>query len=224
MPPGESLRTIGERFGVSTSTLYSHRKRHLGDVIARANAIVAKRVEQVAAAAIEKGELRIIDVHRELVRTFDKASKLLDACDEYLSDPADPGKYTLGPRGTEIDVVCDVEVGTWPDGSPRMERKVASLQEWLGAFAQERRAPGVSVVEPIALKSNVADPRKLVLEAATVMARQLEVARSFVDAMPTPGASTELERSPEFIKIRDGLARILRQCDRCREAALEVLG
>ena len=85
--------------------------------------------------------------------------KQITACDEYLSDPKRPGKYNLGPRAAELEIVYRTKEGGY---------KTASLQEILDKLEKK----DISSQE---IRTKIADPRKLIIETANGLARLLEL-------------------------------------------------
>ena len=113
------LLQIQNRYGIDQHQLADFARARL---LAPA-ALVARKREQ------ESGE-RIID---RLSSMMDRLSKLIDAADAYLSDPADPSRYTLSPRAQEIGIVYAF-TSTGPNGRPRVTRRSCRLQTLIDAL------------------------------------------------------------------------------------------
>lgn len=95
---------------------------------------------------------------------MDRMRKLYDACDDYLKDPANPDRYELGPRAWEIDIVYrTVE----PDTDKMITRK-----ESLDTLLLKLDEHGY---QPWEVRMKHADPRKLIVETAGAITRQLEL-------------------------------------------------
>lgn len=99
----------------------------------------------------------------EIGRVMERVQLMYDACDEYLRDPVDPRKYTLGPRAEEITVSVLEDLG-----GDEKRRRSMDLQ----ALIDEIRGAGKEV---LSLRYKHADPRKLLLDAARTLNQQLEL-------------------------------------------------
>ena len=138
---GATIVSIENLYGISRNTLLRHKKECMGAMLME----VKESKKLVGDSLVKQVEADIVLVH-----------KLVKACDEWLTDPDDPTKYFLGPRGQEIDITyqeTDPETG-------RLDKimKKASLQEMMHAIESE----GI-VIRNITTKQ--ADPRELLLKA-----------------------------------------------------------
>jgi hypothetical protein len=177
---GETLRDIAGRFGVSRSAVQRH-KNHLAaglmqlplqksgsamEALEEKQALQAGQAEALAAEAqarLGKENGRARDVMAELERCFSRANLLLDACDRWLRDPEDPGRYDLSPRADDIYVVF-TEPGEDGIAAVRRRKKLSVLLEDIRG-----RRPGSEIV---AVETKSADIRKLVLDSIAEL-RQL---------------------------------------------------
>lgn len=105
-----------------------------------------------------------IDVIAQLARNLERANKLQDACDRWLTDPENAEQYDIGPRAEEVTVTYQVAL-EGPNGSRILTRK-APLAALLEAV---ENAPGLTFhgEQFYALQgaeSKHADPRELVLK------------------------------------------------------------
>jgi hypothetical protein len=170
MVRSESLGSIAQRFGLSKAAVLRHKTNHLSeDLLAAKEARdLAKRVETATAAEMkecrEKG--RAGDVLRELERCFQKANRLIDACDQWLRDPDDPTRYDIGPRADDVTVVYDEH-----DEEGRPTRRKRRLSKILADI--EERSP--RICEFKRLESKHADPRHLILKALGEVRMQIEL-------------------------------------------------
>jgi hypothetical protein len=119
-----------------------------------------------AAAAEEKQDIRegkaVLDRINEIIVRMEK---LYDACDAYLRDPANPEKYDLFPRAWEFEVIYREEV---PQGEKtKWVTRKQSLQQILEVIKNE----GYEQPE-LYMKSE--DPRKLIIQTAATIGKQLE--------------------------------------------------
>jgi hypothetical protein len=110
---------------------------------------------------------RAVVVETELNRASRHLNKLLDACDDWLTDPDDPSRYTLEARANELTVVYD----DWNDvndkGQPRRKRE--SLSNLLKTLWKG------SKVSALTITSKSADPRDLIVKTAGEIKGQLEL-------------------------------------------------
>jgi hypothetical protein len=136
----QSNRAIASQYGLDRRAIDRHEKEHLPEVLLK----------------VMEGEKReeADEVMREVRKCCAMANKLLDACDDWLSDPDNPDKHTLDPRADEVSVIYS-ELND--DG--KLHRKRAPLSELLAKLEAE---PG-RMVEAVEIKR--ADPRELILKA-----------------------------------------------------------
>lgn len=83
------FRDIAKKYNLTKSALH----RYMKDAL-------IPRAAEIKAQETKTGE----DLLKELEAIKAKAYKMLDACDVYLEDPENPGKYYLGPQATEVKV------------------------------------------------------------------------------------------------------------------------
>lgn len=150
---GESYRTIANRFEVSESAI----KRHVLTCIPAS----------LEAARSSKKQASGIVVEDEINRVFRRLGKVLDACDEWLTDPDDAAKYSLDARDSELMVIYDDLTDLTDRGKPK--RKRGHLSELL------RRLEEFARVEPVAVSIKRADPRDLIVKTAGEIKGQLEL-------------------------------------------------
>jgi hypothetical protein len=106
-----------------------------------------------------------------------RMQKLYDACDEYLQDPQNGEKYYLGPRAHELQVVYEE-----PSGKKTVRRK-APLDYLLKTKADKNKAW-------LEVSSKHADPRKLIIDTASVLSKQLELIGKIMGQVPGEGGNT----------------------------------
>jgi hypothetical protein len=113
-----------------------------------------------------------IDAMDQLRQYTERLNTLIEACDQWLQDPADPARYHLGPRAHEVRVIYDVEV------EGRREKREDTLAALLARVGSERE---IRIVE-----LNQADPRELLIrtirEGRQTVAAAVDLARLLVDA------------------------------------------
>lgn len=146
----KSLRSISKQYDINIASVCRYLSEKLTDKAAK-----------VLAARDEKHGTDFI---AEALQQDERVQKLLDACDRYLTDPADPSRYELGPRAWEIDIVYrTVE----PDTDKMITRK-ESLQALLDKIDN-------AGYQPWEVRMKQADPRKLLLEASNNLRSTLEL-------------------------------------------------
>jgi methyl-accepting chemotaxis protein len=146
---GVSYRKIAARYKITQPSVYRYIQAHL----------VPKLVGAIKKQEEQEGQ----DLLARIEKIIKRLQKLYDACDEYLKDPENPDRYELGPRSWEIDVIYrTVE----PDTDKMIVRK-ESLQSLLEKIDREG-------YQPWEVKFKQADPRKLLIDNANSLNRQLE--------------------------------------------------
>lgn len=154
----ESYRNIGKRFDISASAVLKYKNTYLAENLSKVIAI--KAIGKKEAVENQCNETAA----NQLQNIMGLMYKQLAACDAYLSDPEDPTKYSLDPRAWECDVVyLDVD----PD-TGRSTRKRESMQRIIDQMNERN-------INPVEIKMNQEDPRKLILSTATVLTKQLEL-------------------------------------------------
>jgi len=147
-----SYQAIGTRFNIPKSTIATYVRDRLQPVVAIQHQKQVKQEQKEGDAFLQRIE-----------NTMVRVQKMYDACDEWLTDPNNVQKYTLSPRADEIRVIYNIF-----DGERRVKRS-DSLSELIDRI---ERKEGANVVE---LQSRVSDPRKLLLETALTLNKQLEL-------------------------------------------------
>jgi hypothetical protein len=143
-----SLRDIGGLYGISKSAIQRYLTRQLQ---AQAVAVAEKRGAEQGSALLERVE-----------ETMTRMQKLYAACDEYLTDPDNPDKYTLMPRAWEWEVI-------WldHDANGRTRERKDKLQTLLNRLREGGYVP-------LQTEFKVSDPRKLIIDTARILTSQLE--------------------------------------------------
>lgn len=150
---GDSVNSIHKLFGVSRNTLSYHRDNCLTTLL--------MEDKEVQDSLLSDKLINQVNDQIALVQ------KMILACDDYLSDPEDPDKYYLGPRGDEVDIVYnEIDEET---GRLLPSQRKATLQELLQSVES-----GSYVVRGITHKH--ADPRDLLLKAIA----KLETTAKFI--------------------------------------------
>jgi hypothetical protein len=148
-----SNRAVAEKYGISHGAVNRYKN---GRLLPKAAEAARGRDGAEGAAVLARVE-----------KAMERVQKLYDACDEYLKDPEDPGKYTLFPRAWELEVVYQETI-------PAGDRvKTVVKKEPLQALL-DRVSAGLDI-KPVAVSYRHADPRKLLIEAARGIKEQLEL-------------------------------------------------
>lgn len=145
---GQSLRDIAGRFGISKSALSRYLNKKLLPAVAREQA---------------RKELRDVgDFLKAVGEAMDRVQKMYDACDEYLQDPDDPSRYYLGPRAEEVEVAY----------LRQEEGQTFKLKDNLYNLLEKALQENQKLIH---VKWKHADPRKLLLDTALTLNKQLEL-------------------------------------------------
>jgi hypothetical protein len=171
-------RHIAERYSLSTTALLRHKADHL--------------LTEIVAAWQEERHANGVELADELRGWMGTIGKLLHACDDWLTDPADPARFTLAARTTEI--VIHTEEATGDEHRPL--RRMLTLA---AALAKVDGHTGIGTIGLI--ESKVADPRKLVLATAKTLEGHLRLVAEIAGKVQTQGATTFLV-SPEWTELR----------------------
>ncbi|ADK81900.1 hypothetical protein [Sediminispirochaeta smaragdinae] len=155
---------ISEQFGVSRGAIARFRDSFEGSF----KAIATKRSELLTKSVDDLEEFQedlrgAESIWNTLKRITQRAWMVLDACHAYLQDPDDPGKYDLGPRGEDITVVL-----TEYDDEGKLQKEKRKLSDVIA----EIEGTGKNVAE---INYKIADPRKLILDTANTLNKQLEL-------------------------------------------------
>jgi len=164
-----------------------HAKR--AEVLHAGPAALERAVNRAVLQEGAAGMLRTADaILEKLEKRHAMLEKLLDVCDRWLEDPADPTRYTLAPRTTEIAIHVGV--------NGRGQR--TTLAELLN------RAEAAAGGLPVTLVENgtkTADPRRLVRDTA-------ETARGVLETLAKVAGLLKPEKVVEvnFLQHPDWLA------------------
>jgi len=150
---GKGIRAIETKYGVPRSSVEYYLKQRL----------YPQAVEAQVARGLKNGEFVLSEVDAIMI----KMKKLYDACDEYLTDPADSTKYSLLPRAWEQEIrYLDYSMTTDKDQKPM--QKTMQLQQLIDMMHDRQ-------MEIVHIKNTFQDPRKVITETANVLTKQLEL-------------------------------------------------
>lgn len=202
---GESQASIDRSYGFGKGVVW----RYVQEVLA----------ERVQKAVAKEDEAIEAQIRRIMVRM----EKLYDACDAYLQDPDNPDKYDLNPRAWEIDITYR----TWDDSADdggedkdgnqrppaRLITRKESMQRILERMDQSR-------IEPWEVKFRHADPRRLIIDTASTLTKQLEVIAKILGMVPDFGPTTI---NNYVVDARTVIVKALAPYPDAREAVVRAL-
>jgi hypothetical protein len=200
--PATPYRIIAAQWAISTQALQRHKADHL-----LAEIVAAWQQERAANGQELAGELR---------GWMDALTKLLRACDEWLTDPHDPSRYDLAPRAHEV--WCHYETGGGT-GEGRPVRK----KERLSALLARLETAGLR--EPysfVMVEQKSADPRKLIIDTSKALEGHLRLLGEIVGKLQTQGTANFLI-TPEWGEMRGRMLAALAQYPSAKLALAEVL-
>ena len=159
----QSFRDIAKQFGISHAaiTRYMHEK-----LTVQAAAVMAEDTGRNGTALLQRIE-----------KIMQRMQKLYDACDEYLRHPDDPEKYELGPKAREIDVTYRIQ-------DPENPRKTITGHDTLNNLLSRLES---KKIRPLSVRFQHSDPRKLIIETAGVLSKQLELIGKIQGQVPDNG-------------------------------------
>jgi hypothetical protein len=146
------LRHIASQFSAGYKSVERHQE-------CIAELLQEARRQEASAAAIE--------LDAQLNRVAAITDKMLDACDTYLVDPADPSRYALAPRAEDVTVIY-----TKPGAGGRDVRTKEKLSVLLDRIERSPKFKGVTFER---VETRASDPRDLLLKTAEQIRRQLEL-------------------------------------------------
>lgn len=176
----ESLRGIAKQYDINASSVM----RYVEDRLSEKAALARTTQDR------EEGQA-VLDQLREVMG---RMKKLYDACDDYLKDPVDPEKYNLGPRSWEMDI----QYRTVEEGTGLMIQRRESLQNILDRIDKQG-------YQPWDVRMKIADPRRLIVETAGALTRQLELMAKIEGAIKETTINVTINE--KFLAIKAILVR-----------------
>jgi hypothetical protein len=175
----DSLRNIAKHYGLSAAAL----SRYLSGRLAPQAARVLEAKEMLDGFALID-QIRTVSARMQ---------KLYDACDEYLTDPANPARYELGPRAWEIDVIYKAVEQSKPQGDELFddlpEATEVRKKESLDVLLKKIERAGY---EPVAVQQRQEDPRRLIIKTAEVLSKQLELVGRILGEVREPAQNSQV--------------------------------
>ena len=197
-----SNRVISRRFGVSADAVQRHRVKHLPKYLA-----LTARARELVDREKTLGEIEGM-VH--------EVKMLFAACHDYLLDPDDPGRYFLGPRAEDI-LVSYTERKKNGDGKEHVAQRKAQLSALL-------EKTGVEVDHS---RYKIADPRRLILEAAGRLESILETVANIAGFIPKQQGSLQVQvnvlQDPAWLKIQEAIISALQAFPEARATVVTAL-
>jgi len=126
-----------------------------------------------------------------IVSITERAKKLYDACDEYLTDPEDPSKYTLDPRAGEIRVIYE----TIDPATGRRKSARATLQELIDLVQNDIPLNNIEI--------KTTDIKKVLLDTAKVLTNQLELLAKIQGQIKS--IQINIMNNPTFLKFQHAI-------------------
>lgn len=186
-------RDIAKKYGIARQTITNYMKNQFAERAAKA----------VLNREIQSGE----DILKEIDKIMEKASKMYEACDEYLTDPKNPKKYFLGPHADEVEIVYEET-----DGDITTTKR-DTLGNILGGM-QGKTARSV--------RYKYADPRELLLKTANVMNKQLElIAR--IQGEIKEQVQVNVYNNPEFVQLQQIVIKATEKYPEVRDTIVDNL-
>lgn len=178
----DGYRKIAERYGLSTTAVHRYLHERLHKTAAEAMLAESKAAGEV--------------VLTEMADVMSKTRKLLDACDEWLTDPDDPDKYFLGPRGDEITITYN-EIKKRKIKGVVKETKVKRKETLEQALA---RLNAKDDREILRVSYRHYDIRKLILDNADSLTKQLNLMAEIKGAIPDIKVNITISEAWMYIK------------------------
>lgn len=195
----DPYRTIADQYGLSHQALMRHKADHL--------------LAEIVAAWQAERQANGLELATELRAWMDTITKLLRACEEWLTDPDDPDRYYLGPRAADVWVVHEIDRGE----NRRPERRKERLSTLL---ARVDGKPGVG--DFVLAETKTADPRRLILETSKTLEGHLRLMGEIAGKIQTQGTTTFLI-SPEWLALRTRMLEALHPFPDARLALAAVV-
>ena len=236
---GASDVEVSERFaGVSESAVRRYRAKMVAEAKAKAKqarALARKKEshaevlkagpraleDAVNRAVLQEGAAGMLRTADAILTALEKRhatlEKLFDACDRFLEDPADPTRYSLAPRTTEIAI----HVGANGRGQK------TTLGELLNRAEVAAGGLPVTLVEN---GTKTADPRRLIRETAETcrgVAETLAKVAGLLKPETQVITVNQFLGSPEWLAVQATLVEPLREYPAAAEkvaAVLEAVG
>lgn len=195
----DPYRDVAGRYGLTRSAIMRHKADHL--------------LLDIVAAWQDERRQHGLDLADELRGWMDRLNKLFAACDEWLTDPDDPTRYTLAPHTTEVVIHTEEERG---DNKRPLRRKMRLAE----AIALVDGASNVGDV--VLIEAKTTDPRKLILDTSKTLESHLRLLGEIVGKLQTQGTTTFL-LSPEWTALRTRMLAALAAYPEARLALAEAI-
>ncbi len=145
---GLPIRAISKKYNISRQALDGYKRNRLPKKLIK---------------SVERQDLTDAQhLFQVILKACQRMEKLSDACDEYLQDPDDVTKYFLGEHEQEIMVV-----GERVDEKGKRFR----VKKPLSVIMRELEGQGYEIER---FKSNITDPRMLLVRTSEALTKQME--------------------------------------------------
>lgn len=192
-----SKRSIAAQFQLAPSSVQRHKAEHLPETLKRGH------------EARKDGDA--LAVMTELEKCVTYTNKMLRACDAWLSDPENPGIYTLEPRAEEL-IVIYYSAG---EGDGKPIRKRAPLSQLLAQIQSNGK-----VIESYEVKR--ADPRDLILKTVAQLRPQAELLAK-LEGKLKDNPNINITINQEWVEVRAAILAALLPFPDARMAVVSAL-
>jgi hypothetical protein len=192
---GVSQRNVAKQYGLTLSAIHRYLETRLKDVAARA----------VTERTLTDGN----SVLTEIEKIMHRMRLLYDACHEYLQDPKNPDKYFLGPHAEEVDIAYK----TYDEDGKVTDSKTATLDAILKEIGTGKRIESI--------RYRYSDPRKLIIETADALGRQLELISKIQGLVQD--VSINISRIESWSDIKVAIFDVTKDSPEIREALVARL-
>jgi hypothetical protein len=196
----QPLRAIARQYSVSKDAVARHR-----DGCGAQPVIEARQEADVARQLTVKEELRGI---------MARVEKLYQACDDWLQDPEQPGRYELGPRAREIKVTYT----EWVPAGDGVRPVVRSAL--LSVLLAKIEGTGRDV-ERVEMRQ--ADPRMLLLKTCEQLTAQLQLLAKLTGELDERPQVNILVH-PDWLALRDRILGALQPHPDALEGVIHAIG
>lgn len=198
-----SFRDLAARYRLKKSAMHAHYCEHLPDALVQAK----------AAADVAAGDALLGALRTELDECLACAKKLRRACDEWLTDPDDPTRYTLEPRADDLNITY------WTAGTDgRPVRKRARLSTLLARLDD---LPTYLFAELVETKH--ADPRELILKAAQSIEGHVTLVAKLAGKLQEAAPIVNILASPAYAELQTAILDALTPFPDARVSVAQAL-
>ena len=188
---GKNYSKISEQYGISKASI----SEYLSDRLIKAAAVA--KVKEIQ----KSGELVNSDIQSVMLNI----KKLYDACNEWLTDPENKERYTVEPRASEINIIYTKYIKDRPVTAR------GNLQDVIKQFF--KKGEQVQLVY-----TKMADIRKIIVDTAAVLTKQLELMAKIKGAIPD--VKIDITISEDWLVIKQSIIDATKAHPEVREKIL----